>query len=471
VSEGIWPIVALGELIESIEAGSSFRCRETPPEQGEVGVAKVSAVSWGRYDEQESKTCLDPSRINKDLLIRKGDFLISRANTVELVGACVIAEQVRKQVMLSDKTLRIVFKDPSLKPWVLHFLRSRAGRQQIEALCTGNQESMRNISQRSLRQIGLPLAPPDEREEILAFIEEQLSRAGATSKTLQAIQAKLKQARASILKAAVEGRLVENEADLTPTENMSCATGVELLEAIRGSHSEFIAGVLGKSTKKRTQSKASETTQHHATEQLPPGWAIAKWEEIGACINGRNFPSSEYQTTGVKLLRPGNLGPDGKTTWPPSKTKCLPQRFADENPMQCLANGDIVMNLTAQSLKDDFLGRACIVNTTEPCLLNQRIARLVPNMILKPYALMVFMSPQFRTFVKTLNTGSLIQHMFTKDINCFYFPIPSILEQQRIAQEVDRRFSVLDKVETTVNDSLRRCGQLRQAVLKRMFGG
>jgi type I restriction enzyme S subunit len=226
VSEGSWPIVALGELIESIEAGSSFRCRETPPEQGEVGVAKVSAVSWGRYDEQESKTCLDPSRINKDLLIRKGDFLISRANTVELVGACVIAEQVRKQVMLSDKTLRIVFKDPSLKPWVLHFLRSRAGRQQIEALCTGNQESMRNISQRSLRQIGLPLAPPDEREEILAFIEEQLSRAGATSKTLQAIQAKLKQARASILKAAVEGRLVENEADLTPTENMSCATGV-----------------------------------------------------------------------------------------------------------------------------------------------------------------------------------------------------------------------------------------------------
>jgi type I restriction enzyme S subunit len=211
LSEGRWPIVALGELIESIEAGSSFRCRETPPEEGEVGVAKVSAVSWGRYDEQESKTCLDPSRINDDLLIRKGDFLISRANTVELVGACVIAEQVSKQVMLSDKTLRIQFKDPSLKPWVLHFLRSQAGRQQIEALCTGNQESMRNISQRSLRMIELPLAPPEERLEILSFIDQQLSRADDTNTSLMAIQAKLKQARASILKAAVEGRLVETE--------------------------------------------------------------------------------------------------------------------------------------------------------------------------------------------------------------------------------------------------------------------
>ncbi len=47
MSKGSWPIVALGELIESIEAASSFRCRETPPEDGEVGVAKVSAVLLG----------------------------------------------------------------------------------------------------------------------------------------------------------------------------------------------------------------------------------------------------------------------------------------------------------------------------------------------------------------------------------------------------------------------------------------
>ncbi len=214
MSEGGWPIVSLGDLIESIEAGSSFRCRETPPEGDEVGVAKVSAVSWGRYDENESKTSLDLNRIDEDLLIRKGDFLISRANTVELVGACVIAEQVSKKVMLSDKTLRIQFKDPSLKAWVLHFLRSRAGRQQIESLCTGNQDSMRNISQKNIRQIQLPLAPAQEHAEILSFLEQQLSCVEATTSTLQAIQVKIKQARATILKAAVEGRLVESGAEL-----------------------------------------------------------------------------------------------------------------------------------------------------------------------------------------------------------------------------------------------------------------
>ncbi len=50
-------------------------------------------------------------------------------------------------------------------------------------------------------------------------------------------------------------------------------------------------------------------------------------------------------------------------------------------------------------------------------------------------------------------------------------PVPPISEQQDIVAEVERRFSVLDQVEATVNSSLRRCGQLRQAVLKRAFGG
>ena len=213
MSEGSWSIVSLGELIASIEAGASFRCRETPPEADEVGVAKVSAVSWGSYDEMESKTCLNASRIDPNLLIQKGDFLISRANTVQLVGACVIAERVTKQVMLSDKTLRIQFKDPSLKPWVLHYHRSREGRNQIEALCTGNQESMRNISQKSIRQIQLPLAPAEERDRVIAYLDQQLSRLQASVEIFGIIQAKLKQARASILKAAVEGRLVETEAE------------------------------------------------------------------------------------------------------------------------------------------------------------------------------------------------------------------------------------------------------------------
>jgi len=410
VSKGSWPIVALGELIESIEAGSSFRCRETPPEDGEVGVAKVSAVSWGRYDEQESKTCLDPSRISEELLIRKGDFLISRANTVELVGACVIAEQVSKKVMLSDKTLRIQFKDPSLKPWVLHFLRSRAGRQQVESLCTGNQESMRNISQKSLRLIELPLAPPEQRQEILAFIEEQLSRTDATAKTLQAIQVKLKQARASILKAAVEGRLVETDTPWStkPLHDL-------LSEPMRN----------GKSVKKSASGKGVRIVTLTA-------------------VTANQFTESN--------TKPSDLDPSELNDLWLKPEDIFVQR---SNAPDLVGTSAMYSGQPNWAIFPDLLIRV----------------RCSPE-ILPKWMLANLQAPSTRRYFKENAKGSSgsmpkISHSIIADalITC-----PSLKAQELTLEELERRFCVLDQVEATVNASLRHCRQLRHAVLKRTFG-
>ena len=96
-----WGWCKLGGFIDSIDAGKSFKCDEREPRANEIGVAKVSAVTWGEYDESESKTCTDTSKENEAYLIRSGDFILSRANTIDLVGACVIARKVTKKIMLS----------------------------------------------------------------------------------------------------------------------------------------------------------------------------------------------------------------------------------------------------------------------------------------------------------------------------------------------------------------------------------
>jgi len=44
--------------------------------------------------------------------VRPGDFIMSRANTVELVGACALVRKTRPKLMLSDKTFRFVFREP-----------------------------------------------------------------------------------------------------------------------------------------------------------------------------------------------------------------------------------------------------------------------------------------------------------------------------------------------------------------------
>src|SRR5262249_39522308 len=111
---------------------------------------------------------------------------------------------------------------------------------------------------------------------------------------------------------------------------------------------------------------------------LPEGWCWTTWTQIGFAQNGRAFPSSEYQNHGVKLLRPGNLHVSGIVEWTASNTRCLPEEWAQRYPSFVVGGSELLINLTAQSLRDEFLGRVCMTAPTERCLLNQRIARLTP---------------------------------------------------------------------------------------------
>jgi type I restriction enzyme S subunit len=51
------------------------------------------------------------------------------------------------------------------------------------------------------------------------------------------------------------------------------------------------------------------------------------------------------------------------------------------------------------------------------------------------------------------------------------FPYCSLDEQQQIVQEIESRFSVCDKIEETITNSLQQAEALRQSVLKKAFEG
>jgi type I restriction enzyme S subunit len=457
VSEGPWPIVSLGELIASIEAGASFRCRETPPEADEVGVAKVSAVSWGHYDENESKTCLNASRIDPSLLIQKGDFLVSRANTVQLVGACVIAERVTKQVMLSDKTLRIQFTDQSLKPWVLQYLKSREGRSQIEALCTGNQESMRNISQKSIRQIQLPLAPAEERDRVIAYLDQQLSRLQASVEIFGIIQAKLKQARASILKAAVEGRLGmhENAIPGSPAASNHINKWQQEINEIKDKN---------RTSNRSARKKQNKDLQSCADEK---GWIQATVSEIANVQLGRQrSPKDHNGPWMMPYLRAANITWDGfalvdvnSMNFDPSER----ERFA-------LKVGDILLNEASGSASE--VGKPAIWRGEIPdCCFQNTLLRVRTILSLQRWILLHFLADAKSGRFSRSSKGVGIHHLSANTLSAHIIRIPPPEQQERIVAEVDRRFSVLDQVEATVAASLTRCGKLRQAILKRAFEG
>jgi len=279
--------------------------------------------------------------------------------------------------------------------------------------------------------------------------------------SLKRMQTALKRYRASVLKTASEGRLVPTEAELARKENRSYEAGKQLLQRILKERQEKWKG--------KGKYKAPQGPRPPLGDELPEGWAWASWDEVGYSQNGRPFKSAEYQPSGFKLLRPGNLHISGKVVWANDNTRFVPQCRADENLDLIVRGRELVMNLTAQSLRDEFLGRVCITSQSEECLLNQRLARLTPIIISPEFILYVLKAWRFRRFVDKLNTGSLIQHMFTSQLARFTFPLPPLAEQKRIVNEVERRLSVINESETVVAGNLERSIRLRQSILQRSF--
>jgi type I restriction enzyme S subunit len=202
-----WLMSTLETVLTKIEAGKSFRCEERPPLPTEVGVVKVSAVTWGTFDERETKTCVDRSRVDERYFIRPGDFLFSRANTIDLVGACVIASTVTLKLMLSDKILRFGFTEAVMPQWVLYWLRAEFGRKEIQRLSTGNQESMRNIGQDRIRQISIAIPPLAEQQRIVGEVERRLSVVEELEAVVNANLQRATRLRQSILQRAFNGEL------------------------------------------------------------------------------------------------------------------------------------------------------------------------------------------------------------------------------------------------------------------------
>lgn len=212
VSDESWEEITWGSFIEKIEAGKNWNALGRPPKNGEFGVVKVSAVTWGEFLEDESKTCTEESQWNEEKRISVGDFLFSRANTIQLVGNCVIVKDVKRKLMLSDKILRFSFSERVYDFFALWYTRTSSYRKQIESVASGNQDGMRNISQNNMKTIIFPLPTLSEQHEIVRLIDDLLARERTAQQATEQALASIDLMKKSILARAFRGEMGTNKA-------------------------------------------------------------------------------------------------------------------------------------------------------------------------------------------------------------------------------------------------------------------
>jgi type I restriction enzyme, S subunit len=81
-----WIWIHLGRIVAHSDAGWSPKTEDHPRNGDDWGVLKVSAVSWDKFRAWENKQVLPGTEPRLQAEVKQGDFLISRANTAELVA-------------------------------------------------------------------------------------------------------------------------------------------------------------------------------------------------------------------------------------------------------------------------------------------------------------------------------------------------------------------------------------------------
>ena len=149
---------SLGELLDNIKPGRSVVGSDKAPRETELAVLKVSAVDPMGFQPKEAKVLLDPSDFMPELCVKDGDLLMTRSNTPALVGETCIVSRDYPNLMLCDKTLRLVPNESVNKKLLWHLMQSQSMRQQLTSVATGTGGAMKNISQAKIKALRVPFS-------------------------------------------------------------------------------------------------------------------------------------------------------------------------------------------------------------------------------------------------------------------------------------------------------------------------
>lgn len=106
-----------------------------------------------------------------------------------------------------------------LSEWVYHFVRQTSFRRDARAHFAGTAGQLR-VPASFLESTEIALPPLPEQRRIVAEIEKQFTRLDAGVAALKRVQANLKRYRASVLKAACEGRLAPQDPNDEPADRL-----------------------------------------------------------------------------------------------------------------------------------------------------------------------------------------------------------------------------------------------------------
>lgn len=111
---------------------------------------------------------IEPDQFQPSLQLNQGDLLISRSNTVDLVGLVgIYRDDKNRKAIFPDTMWRINVKEDIVdKEFLLNYLLSPYARREIQRIAAGSSGSMKKINKTEFGKILVPVPPTSEQQQI-----------------------------------------------------------------------------------------------------------------------------------------------------------------------------------------------------------------------------------------------------------------------------------------------------------------
>jgi len=425
-----WETRPLRRLLRSIEQGWSPIAEDRQANEDEWAVIKLSAIHAGTFRDGEHKALPASLEPLPALEIHKGDILLTRANTPELVGAVCLVRKTRPRLLLCDLAYRIMAADTVIAPpFLVYWLLSEAGRHQIKVDARGSSRSMVKISQGHIKSWACIVPPIGEQRTIMAYLDRETAEIDALAAKKRRLIELLQEKRTALINHAVTKGL-----DPTVATKRS---GVDWLREVP---------VHWQMTRLRHVIHKIEQGWSPECDNLPADqnqWGVLK----AGCVNHGSFNEEDN-----KALQPG------------------------VNPVESLEvrGGDVLMSRASGSPK--LIGSVAYVPRCRPkLLLSDKLFRLFceEHRVAATYLPFVLGAQIGRMQIEQAisGAGGLANNIGQSTIKNILIPLPPLHEQKLLLDNLTASTGELDALIQDVGKAIHRLEEYRTALISAAVTG
>lgn len=322
----------------------------------------------------------------------------------------------------------------------------------------------------------LVLSPRQEQERIVAEIEKQFTRLDAATAAQKRVRANLKRYRASVLKAACEGKLVPTEAELARKDGRDYEPADKLLDRIlRERRARWEADTLAKMIASgnapkddRWKQKYSEPSAPDTTglPAVPAGWCWTSLNQLKTrSIYGPRFSSEDYSEDGIIVLRTTDISQTGRVDVSHAPRLKLSEEEFDKFQLR---QGDLVFTRTGATV-----GKIAIFNDTIRAIPGAYLIhyRLALTEHVPWYVYRFFQSDAGQQALSRGTRGIGQPNLNAPTIEAIPIPLPPLDEQKRIEKRLDEILETVGRLGETIRAEFVRSRFLKKAVLHHAFSG